>query len=230
MDINAKQKLNNALNVTLTVLLGIAVFVFIITFSIGLPIYCRFFYYAQINALEIPEITGESYSAIKQAYDQVLDFLTLRNKPFGTGVFKYSAEGASHFADCKGLFTLNTVALILSTIITALLLTLNKFKVIALKKPFGFGVAFTSAVSIFIFIAIIGGLVAIDFDKAFTIFHKLFFPGKENWQFDPYFDQIILALPEQFFLNCAILIGASVVILSVGIIVFELIRKKRLSK
>ena len=82
--------MRKTLNVLLTALFIVSIFVLIITFSIGLPIYCRFFYYLQINPLNIPEITGYDYAQIKYAYDQVLNYLTLPNAAFGTGVFKQS--------------------------------------------------------------------------------------------------------------------------------------------
>jgi integral membrane protein (TIGR01906 family) len=63
---------------------------------------------------------------------------------------------------------------------------------------------------------VVGGLAALDFDRAFVIFHHIFFPGKDNWMFDPRTDAIILVLPQQFFMNCAILIG-------VGLVTFSLI-------
>lgn len=214
----------------LSIIFGIAVFLFIITFSIGLPIYCRFFYYLQIEPLKIPDITGYDYSEIKFAYDQVLDFLTLPNREFGTGVFKFSQSGASHFADCKVLFNLNLTVLIISTIIIVAFLILQKLKIISLKKPFGFSPALISAFSIFILGAIIGILVAIDFDTAFTVFHHLFFPGKDNWTFDPYEDEIILAMPQEFFLNCALLIGLSIILISLGIIIYQIIKKKKLNR
>ena len=65
--------MKNALNIILTILLGIAIFVFIITLSIGLPIYCRFFYYLQIKPLGLPEAAGYDIETIKAAYNQVLD-------------------------------------------------------------------------------------------------------------------------------------------------------------
>jgi integral membrane protein (TIGR01906 family) len=110
------------------------------------------------------------------------------------------------------------------------LIILNKCKVISLVKPFGMSVAFISSISIFVVAFILGILVSIDFDTAFTIFHHLFFPGKDNWQFNPYKDQIILALPSQFFMNCALLIGASIVIISLTIIIVQLIKRKKNKK
>lgn len=49
-------------------------------------------------------------------------------------------------------------------------------------------------------------LAALNFDGAFTVFHSIFFPGKDNWLFDPVTDPVILILPEAFFRNCAIAI------------------------
>ena len=72
---------------------------------------------------------------------------------------------------------------------------------------------------------IIGGLAALDFDRAFVVFHSLFFPGKTNWVFDWYADQIIRVLPQAFFMNCAILIGVGLVTMAAGILVWEY-RKK----
>ena len=53
---------------------------------------------------------------------------------------------------------------------------------------------------------VVGGLAALDFDRAFALFHALFFPGKTNWLFDWRTDPIILFMPEEFFRNCALLI------------------------
>ena len=73
----------------------------------------------------------------------------------------------------------------------------------------------------------LGGLVALDFNSAFLVFHALFFAGKDNWLFDPATDEIIDALPEEFFMNCAILIGASLILISLGLIARGIILYKR---
>ena len=69
---------------------------------------------------------------------------------------------------------------------------------------------------------LVGGLAALDFDRAFVVFHSLFFPGKTNWLFDPRTDEIINILPEVFFRNCAILILAVLVLGCAGLIVGDL--------
>lgn len=215
-------------NKVLSTIFGIAVFFLLITAAIALPIYLRFFYYIHINALNLPEETGKSYAEIKAAFDEVMNYLTLPNAKFGTGVFPYTEEGASHFADCKKLFTLNSSVLIVSAIVTIILIVLGKSKKITILRPAGLSPAFYSAVFAVILPLVIGLLAAIDFDKAFVIFHKIFFLGKTNWEFSPDGNAIITVLPQEFFRNCAILIGAGLIIFSASIIIYQLKKRKKL--
>ncbi len=214
-------------NKIFSVLFGVALFIFILSFSIGLPIYCRFFYYAQINALSLPEQTGFSFNQIKTAFDQMMNYLTLPNQPFATGVFKFNEQGASHFKDCKVLFDINLIALICSSLFLILTLILVKAKKLNLYKPFNMSISFISASAILIVLLIVGVIIAIDFSSAFTVFHHLFFAGKDNWIFDPTQMEVIKILPEQFFLNCAALIGASILVLCLTIIIYQLIKRKK---
>ena len=214
-------------NKIFSALFGVALFFFILSFSIALPIYCRFFYYAQINALSLPETTGFSFEQIKFAYDQMMNYLTLPNQTFSTGVFKFDSEGASHFKDCKILFDINLIALILSSAILILTFILTKKKKITLSRPFNMSVSFISATAILIVLLILGIIVAVDFSSAFTVFHHIFFAGKDNWLFDPNQMEVIKILPEQFFLNCAVLIGASILIFCLSIITYQLIKRKK---
>lgn len=212
-------------NVTLTCLYIIAVSVLVLTFSIALPIYCRVFYYAHINALGLPESTGYDYDTIRAAYDEVLNYLTLRGE-FGTGVFAHTEEGAAHFADCKRLFDINVIALLSSFCVVFVLKILDRTKKIKLLKIKGFNPSFISAILLITVFVVIGIAVAADFNAAFVAFHHIFFPGKSNWTFDERYDQIIKILPAQFFLNCAILIFVSLAVFC-GVIVFLAIKEKR---
>ena len=218
---------NRVLPLTLTILLGVAVVLLILTVSIGLPIYLRFFYYMQINPLNLPENSGYDYATIKHAYDCVLDYLTLPNREFSAGVFKFTEEGASHFADCKVLFNLNAIVLIISMVTVITLFILEKLKIIKTLRPFNMNVCFISATVVLALFAIIAIVVAIDFNSAFIVFHKIFFAGKDNWSFNPYQDQIINVLPQEFFMACAILIVSGIILISVGILTFQLIKRRK---
>lgn len=214
----------------ISVFFGVSIFLLIITASISLPILCRFFYYIQIDALNLEKLSGFDYDSIRQAYDQVLTYLTVPWAEFGVGVMKYSAEGASHFADCKGLFMLNFGVLIASAVSCVTIFVLDKKRVISLSKPKGFGIGFYASISAVVLPLVIGSLACIDFDKSFVIFHKIFFPGKDNWIFNPQKDEIIKILPEDFFMNCAIFIGVGLVVIAVTIIVVEIIKRNRRKK
>ena len=214
-------------NKIVSIVFGVALAILILTFSIGLPIYFRPFYYIQIDALDMVEKTGYSYEVIKEAYDEVLNYLTLPWCEFGTGELRYSESGASHFADCLVLFNLNAVCLILSAAAVIVFLILHKKGVVTLLKPKGLNLGFWSGVSLLGVFGAVALLAASDFNTAFVVFHSIFFPGKDNWVFNPYTDEIIKVMPQQFFMNCAILIVSSIILISVTLIVVAIVKKSR---
>ena len=214
-------------NYFLSIFFALALVILILTVSIGLPIYIRPFYYAHIEPMGLPEYTGFTAEEIRQSYDAVLDYLVLPGREFSTGVFAHSAEGAAHFADCKVLFDLNRNLMLLSA---AVLLVLGLLKKLGKTGPYRLGkfsAARWAAVLSLILPLVVGGLAALDFDRAFVICHRLFFPGKTNWIFNWRTDPIILALPQDFFMHCAMLIGGGLVVISLGILVFDIFREKK---
>lgn len=193
--------------------LTLSLFLFILSFSIALPIYIRPVYYIYSELSELPERTDYEKAEIREAYDSVLDYLTIPGKDFSVNGMKYSYSGKSHFEDCKRLFSLNTSALIFSFFLTLLILFGSR------QKPELSGYRRKSflyaGVLSLIFPAVIGGIALIDFNSAFTLFHKFLFPGKINWIFNPQTDEIINILPEEFFMLCGAIIGLSVLVLSI---------------
>ncbi|MBQ9743535.1 MAG: TIGR01906 family membrane protein [Clostridia bacterium] len=214
----------------LTGVFAVALAVLILTTSIGLPIYFRPFYYMQINPLDIPEHTGMDYESVKESFDAVLNYLTLPGYEFSTGEFPHSQEGADHFKDCKVLFDLNIVCLISSLLVIVALYILKKKKLFTPCRPYKMHISFSVSAYLLGLFAIIGLLVSLDFSKAFEIFHKIFFPGKTNWVFSSRTDPIILALPQAFFRNCAILIVSSILIQTLSMIIVNLVLKRKRTK
>ena len=203
----------------LSVIFLLAVMVLTITFSIGLPIYVRPFYYAHVDALKLPETYGIEREEIVKAYDEVLDYLTKDGYEFGTGSLAHSEEGKKHFEDCKVLFDLNKRAFIISLCVAIVLFILDKIGAISLARPFGLTLGFFAGLTTLAIFATLAVVVAQDFSTAFTTFHQLFFPGKTNWIFNPYTDPIILFMPNRFFMDCAILIASSVIVTSIVLMV-----------
>ena len=209
----------------LSVLCMVCVCLFLLTLSIGLPIYIRPFYYAHIEAYDLEAVSGYSEAQIREAYDEVLDYLTLPGKEFGTGELPHSTEGEAHFVDCKVLFDLTASILLISGAVLAVLFALRRrWGAYRLGKHSAYLWAAVLSLTAPI---LIGGLAAMDFDRAFVIFHSIFFPGKTNWVFDWYRDPIIRVLPQEFFRNCAILIGVGLVTMAGGILVWEGFKNKK---
>ena len=204
----------------------LSLILFIITFSISLPIYSRSFYYMHITHMNLAEKSGFTEAQIRGAYDSVLDYLTVPAKDFSTGDLKYSSEGKDHFSDCKKLFTLNTLVFFSSVIVLLTLFTLKKKKV----RYFTFSITKSFLIAgIFLILTplIIGVLASLDFNYAFVVFHKIFFPQKSNWIFNPRYDEIIRILPQEYFMNCAVLIGTSILFISVLLILIAFFRNRK---
>lgn len=79
------------------------------------------------------------------------------------------------------------------------------------------GPAFWGATGLSAVLLVIGTAAATNFDKAFTLFHTLFFPGKDNWVLYANVDPIIRVMPEELFRNCAIVILGIIVAVTIVI-------------
>lgn len=205
----------------LPVLFAVASFFLIITCSISLPIYCRPFYYWHIEFLNLDRF-GYSAAQIKDAYNEILDYLTLPGGTFRAGDFPFTESGASHFADCKVLFTLNAVLLLLSAAAVLILLMIKKRGHLTSLQIGCFHAGFYAAVTALLLVVLLMILASMDFYAAFVTFHSIFFPGKENWILNYRTDPIINVMPQDFFMHCAMLIGGSIIVISLIIIVLQL--------
>lgn len=212
------KKTNKPLSVLLAAMMALA----LLTGAIAAPILCRPFYYAHIGPLALEERTGLTRDEIKTAYGEMLDYCLGQRPDFSTGVLKWSDSGRSHFTDVRGLFLLDLTALACSLGLLAALAYLIWRGRMRPARLLGRGPAFWAGAGLGGVFLIVAALAALDFERAFVVFHALFFPGKDNWQFDPAQDQIINILPEAFFRDCAILILAILVVGCAALIIFDL--------
>lgn len=176
----------------------LALFLFIISFSVFVAINFRPLYVFDIGYLNILDYTDVSRDVLLHNFDQLMAFL---NNPFNTTLalpdFPMSASGAQHFYDVKKLFLLDYAVLIV-TAIPAIWFIVSLVKQKALWKLIRpFQVALVVPV-------IFGFLMAVGFDTFFVRFHELFF-ANDDWLFNPATDPIINVLPEAFFMHCFIL-------------------------
>ena len=97
----------------LSLLLSLLTALAVLSGSIAAPLLCRPFYYAHIDALGLVEYTGLTREQITEAFDQMMDYCLGQRPNFAAGVLPFSASGASHFADVRGLFLLDLWVLFL---------------------------------------------------------------------------------------------------------------------
>ena len=219
MKIQTKMKL-------VSVIISILVALLIVAVGITLPILFRPFYYMQIEALELPQKTGLTFSDIKFAYDEMMDFCLGLRPDFSAGKLRFSEEGASHFADVRTLFFIDFAIIGVCAISLTVIAIILKKKRLSPHKFHKRSAPFWSVVAIGSISAIIGIACAIDFSSIFRAFHYLFFIGKDNWKFNALEDPIILLLPHQFFSNCALAIFSIILISSIAILIYEFIPRK----
>ena len=201
------------------IVMSIAVALAILTGSIAAPIIIRPFYYAQIDPLELERSSGLSREEIIEEHDEVLDYCIGASDELSAGVLPFSESGSAHFADCRRLFILDLWLFFGSMAAIALLKLYRRRHEIPRLR--GHGAAFWGAAGIGAVLLVIGAAAATNFDRAFTVFHPLFFPGEDNWIFDPAQDPIITLMPEEFFRNCAVLILAVLIAACTAIIIAD---------
>ena len=219
----ARMKILSVAITVLTVLL-------IVSSAIALPILIRPFYYLQIEPLRLPQRTGLTFSDIKFAYDEMLDYCLGLRPDFSAGILQYSEEGVSHFADVRALFFADFAIIGISSVALAIIAIIIKKKRLAPYRFLGRSAPFWSVASIGAICVLIGVSCAINFTETFIFFHKIFFIGKTNWSFKPSQDPIIHLLPNEFFSNCAIFIFATILIASIGILLYEFYPRKTMNK
>ena len=92
--------------VLLNILFGVALFLFIISFSIALPILCRFIHTLCIKPMNIVEnlnaYTGENftYEDVVEAYNGILNYCVFYT-PWNSGKLPCPPQDVLHFKDCR---------------------------------------------------------------------------------------------------------------------------------
>ncbi|WP_242960787.1 TIGR01906 family membrane protein [Clostridium peptidivorans] len=198
------------------ILLSLAFSLFIIASSVKLTLMFKPLYYFDIQYLNIIGHSNFSKNEIIKNYDYVINYLlSPKEQEFKLPSISYSKYGQIHFKDVKRIFTSVDILLIVTGLISAVGLLINlKYKRFDFLKQ-------TSSILIILTVVLLTAFM-INFDTAFTVFHKIFFRN-DYWIFDPALDPIINILPQEFFYHSALLV---VILIILSIIVLKLLYKK----
>lgn len=188
------------------VVLAIALMFFIISFAIVFTVFFKQLYYFEISHLQLDKSVGLDKTTIIENYDILINYQSIFYRgDLYLPNFAISPSGRIHFQEVKIIFEFIQILLVISGI-TSFILMRQQLK----QKEYRF-FRLTGIITIIIPL-IIAFFAALDFDRAFVIFHKLFFRN-DYWIFDPQVDPVINILPEAFFRDCFILIILIIIIL-----------------
>lgn len=194
------------------ILFSLILSLFFILLSIEILVNFKYLYYFDIKFLNLESSSNLSYSEIKSNYDYIIKFITsTKNMDFNIPSFTSSSEGTVHFYEVKNIFYNIKLLLYITRIISIFIIYYSFKHNNFIVFHYSFYILFSVPIVLMI-------TFLLDFNKAFTYFHKIFF-NNDFWLFDINKDPIINILPERFFLHMAIF-------LNILIIVFAVICKK----
>lgn len=147
-----------------------------------------------INVQKTYQIVNMSVWTIMKNYSQLLIYLISPfTKKLSMSDFPTSSSAAEHFYECKLLFQLALIVLIVGIIIYFYLKRRKKLSYISLSR--------NAAIAFMINPLVVLPFALMNFDSFFITFHHLLF-NNNNWLFDPATDPIINVLTEEFFAGC----------------------------
>ena len=181
------------------IFLAIMLMIFIISFAVVFTVFFKPLYYFDINYLNIDQISGLDAETIKENYRILINYQSI----FYQGTlnlpdFVMSDSGRIHFEEVKRIFEAIQVMMVISGLIS-IPMTIKKIK----EKEYRF-LRLTGLITIIV-PTVLGFLAALDFERAFVLFHQIVFRN-DYWIFDYRTDPVITILPETFFMHCFMLI------------------------
>lgn len=195
----------------------VAMFLLVLSASIAFTINFTPLYSFDIDYLNIEQMTGLSKDIILDNYRILMQYLNL---PWITELkmpdFPASESGLFHFYEVKQLFLLDYAILGVSAVAAGLFLRMVKKEqeYWRMMNPLRLMIAAPLAALAIIFM---------NFDRLFVAFHGVFF-NNDAWIFDARTDPIILALPQDFFMHCFVLVF--VLLELVLVLVYFWVRRK----
>lgn len=203
------------------IFLSIMLMIFIISSAIVFTVFFKQLYYFDINYLNIDKISGMTVETIKQNYNVLIDYQSiLYQGALRLPDFVMSNSGRIHFQEVKVIFEAIQILMVISGVVSIPLM-IKRLK----EKEYRF-FKLTGMLTIIIPM-MLGFVVALDFDSAFVMFHKIVFRN-DYWIFDYRSDPVIRILPETFFMHCFILIIVIVIVLALLSLSFYYYKQKQI--
>lgn len=180
----------------------------IISVSVVFTLAFRPLYYLDISALDISEQSGYSEEEIRENYDVLIDYnMSLGKDKLEFPTLAMSEPGRIHFEEVRDIFNIFKYMAMAGAV-----LSIGGIVFCIRRKEYRY-LKLTSILAVAL-PAVLGLLVALNWDWAFVTFHHIAFDN-DYWIFDPLTDPVITILPDTFFMHCALMILGCVVLGSV---------------
>ncbi|GMQ60384.1 hypothetical protein AN1V17_47840 [Vallitalea sediminicola] len=219
-----------------SIIIGVLLFFVLLFTSTEVVAYNINHYKWQYERHDIPEKTNMSLDELTKVTKNMISYLkdsrkTLDMKAVIDGKEQevFGEREKSHMVDVKKLFVIGTYIRNISSIILIIAISYMAFRNKKLLTITFSMVKYVFAVIIML-ILILSGLLLIDFNKYFTIFHEIFFTN-ELWLLNPKTDILINIVPEIFFFQTAMMIlGIFVISVILSLFIIEKTKKKVIGK
>lgn len=206
--------------------LGVLGMLLSISLAVTLTLNARWLYVTVMEREHIPEYTGYSSEDILSNYDAVIKYNSILGpEKLEFPTLPMSDGGRIHFEEVKVIFVA------LQIIGVASFVVLGVFAILAVKKKDrdALSVLRNTGILAVAVPSAVGVGVALNWDRAFVIFHKIFF-ANDLWLFDPRTDPVIRILPDTYFLACAVMIISLVILSSILCLALYFILKGKIAK
>lgn len=192
----------------LNILIALVLTLFLISAAVVVTLNFRPLYYLDVDALNIPALSGLPKKEILQNYNVLIDY----NSIFGPETLEFptlamSETGRIHFEEVKNVFAFFELSMLVCGALSIAGIVYRHFR----KSP---GYLLLTGILSVALPAALGILIALNWQRVFVLFHKLVF-NNDYWIFDAATDPVITILPDAFFMHCALMILALVVLGSV---------------
>ena len=189
--------------------------------SVCVPTYSKWFYNREYAKNNVYQTIGISEDELSRVTAHMLRYMRDKEPELnltaivnGEKRLFFNDIEIKHMADVQKLFTVGDV---IKNVSAALfLLSGAVFLTVYLKKHrlFLFRCWRNACIASASLLLLIGVVVLVDFNGAFTLFHKIFF-NNDMWILDPATDLLINMVPEQFFIDISVFIASVFLFLNI---------------
>lgn len=212
-------------------LLAALLLVWLICLAVAVTVWFRPLYYWDMDHLDIPARAGLPSEVVRANYDVLIDYnLMISPDTLTFPDLVMSETGRIHFEEVKRIFVAAQWIAVLGTPVLAAAVIGSRR---AGRAGSGAGGRTSSQTFHWIFsralayagylalgaVVLVGGLVAVSWDTAFVLMHKVLFRN-DFWIFNAKTDPVITILPDTFFLHCGVMI---LLLVAAGVVLFRLL-------